>query len=60
MVNFAHVVLPEPKEVEMILEAAPGPTPAMSLVAGVDSHRQVFVLRSLAWLVKLGVLKVSA
>ena len=60
MVNFAHVVLPEPKEVEMILAAAPGPTPALSLVAGVDSHRQVFVLRSLAWLVKLGVLKVSA
>ena len=61
MVDFARVVLPNDEEVQSVLQAASaGPQPAMRLVAGIAPARQALVLRSLVWLVKLGVLKVCA
>lgn len=61
MVDFARVVLPSDDEVQTVLQAAAaGPQPALQLVIAIASPRQALVLRSLAWLVKLGVLKVCA
>lgn len=59
MVNFAKLVLSEEAEVQVVLQAAAsGPRPAGELVQGIAPGRQAFVLRALAWLVKLNVLKV--
>ena len=59
MVRFAHNVIPTSQEVRQVLDAAAaGPALAEQLVSTVDAPRRPFVLRSLAWLVKLGVLKV--
>ena len=59
MVDFAKVVLPSEDEIRAVLQgAAAGPKAAVALVAGIPGERQAFVFRSLAWLVKLGVLKV--
>lgn len=58
MIDFAKAVLPSDAEVQAVLQAAAGePKPAAALVAGIEPQRQAFVFRSLAWLVKLGVLK---
>jgi len=58
MVNFARLVLPEEVEVTTVLKAAAvNPGPAMDLVKNIPEARRSFVFRSLAWLVKLGVLK---
>lgn len=58
MIDFAKVVLPTEDEIRAILQAAAaGPKAAVALVAGIPGERQAFVFRSLAWLVKLGVLK---
>jgi len=59
MVDFAKAVLPSDKEVKAVLHAAAsGPKTAVELVAGIPSKRKLYVLRSLTWLVKLGVLRV--
>jgi len=58
MVDFAKVVLPSEAELRTVLTAAQLPGTAVSLVQGVAKERLPFVFRSLAWLVKLGVLKV--
>jgi starch synthase len=59
MVEFAKVVLPNDEEVSAVLHAASStPTAAKDLVALIPPERQAFVLRSLGWLVKLGVLAV--
>jgi hypothetical protein len=59
MVDFAHEVLPTEAETQEVLEAAAaGPRPAAELVAAAARARQAFLLRSLTWLVKLGVLTV--
>jgi starch synthase len=59
MIDFAKVILPSESEIRMVLEAAQaGPRAAKELIAGVTPERQPFVFRSLAWLVKLGVLRV--
>ncbi|MDP2794803.1 MAG: glycosyltransferase family 4 protein [Sulfurisoma sp.] len=59
MVSFARVVLPTDAEAHAVLDAvAAGPRPAAELVRAVSAERQAFVFRSLAWLVKLGVLRV--
>ena len=59
MVDFAKAVLPSDIEIEAVLRAAgPDPTPAQTLLEGIPAQRQPYVLRSLAWLLKLGVLKV--
>ena len=58
MVNFAKLVLPSDDEILAVLQAAQvGPKAAEALVAHVPAERQAHVFRSLAWLVKLHVLK---
>ncbi len=60
MVNFAKLVFPTDAEITHVLKAAAyGPTSAQALVQGIEPSRQAFVLRSLAWLLKLGVLRLS-
>jgi len=61
MIDFAKVILPSEAEIQTVLQAAAtGPKAAVALVAAVPAERQAFVFRSLAWLVKLGVLKVCS
>jgi len=61
MIDFAKMILPAPAEIESVLSAAAsGPTAAGQLVGAIPEGRRPFVFRSLAWLVKLGVLKVLA
>ena len=61
MVEFANVVLPDEEEVSAVLHAASStPMAAKDLVALIPPERQAFVLRSLAWLLKLGVLKLAS
>ena len=60
MVNFAKLVLPTDTEIEHVLNAASqGPSSAQALIQGIEPSRQAFVLRSLAWLLKLGVLRLA-
>jgi hypothetical protein len=58
MVDFAKVILPSEDEIESVLHGALLPQPAQALVANIAQVRQAFVFRSLAWLLKLGVLRV--
>ena len=61
MVNFAKLVLPEDAEIRLVLQAATaGPKSAGELVQHIETTRQAFVFRALAWLVKLNLLKVCA
>lgn len=61
MMNFAKAVLPAEAEVRAVLErAAEAEKSAAELVQGIVAGRQPFVFRALAWLVKLGVLRVRA
>ena len=58
MVNFAKLVLPTHAEIAQVLGvAAKGQTTAQSLLQDIAPARQAFVFRSLAWLLKLGILK---
>ena len=58
MVNFAKLVLPTHAEISQVLGvAAKGQTTAQSLLQDIAPARQAFVFRSLAWLLKLGILK---
>jgi hypothetical protein len=58
MIDFAKLILPSEAEIRTVLQvAAVGPKPAQDLVAQIDPGRRGLVLRSLAWLVKLGILK---
>jgi hypothetical protein len=57
MVNFANLVLPTHEEIAQVLGvAAKGQTTAQSLLQDISPARQAFVFRSLAWLLKLGIL----
>jgi glycosyltransferase involved in cell wall biosynthesis len=61
MVDFAKVVLPSDVEVQAVLNAAKlAPKTAAELVRLIPTERQAFVFRTLVWLVKLGILKISA
>lgn len=61
MVKFAEAVLPSAQEVKAVLDAAAnGPRAAADLIHPVPLERQAFVFRALAWLVKLGVLKLCS
>lgn len=61
MIDFAKAILLDEAEVRAALEAvASGPRPAAALVQTLPAERQPFAFRSLAWLLKLGVLKVCA
>jgi hypothetical protein len=58
MVNFAGHIQPTAEEIQLVLRAAAGgPATAGSLVQAIPAKRKAFVLRSLAWLIKLGVLR---
>jgi glycosyltransferase involved in cell wall biosynthesis len=58
MVNFAKLVLPTQEEIAQVLGvAAKGQATAQSLLQDIAPARQAFVFRSLAWLLKLGILK---
>lgn len=60
MIDFAKLILPSEAEIKTVLDAAAGsPKPAAELIAGLPTKRQPFVFRSLAWLIKLGVLSVA-
>ena len=59
MVNFANYVIPSEEEIRTVLEGlATGAQEAGQLVGEIPLERQAFVLRGLAWLVKLGILRV--
>ncbi len=58
MVDFARNILPTEAEVRAVLAAAQSLAAASGLLQGIAPERQPFVFRALAWLVKLGVLKV--
>ncbi|MDP6415408.1 MAG: glycosyltransferase family 4 protein [Gammaproteobacteria bacterium] len=58
MVNFAKFVLPTEEEIVTVIEAAEADgASAIELVATIPEERQAVVMRSLSWLVKLGVFK---
>jgi len=60
MVSFAKGIMPtDPEMTALLSQAATGPQAAMSLVQHIDDARKPFVFRTLAWLLKLGVLKVQ-
>lgn len=60
MVNFAKLVLPGDADILAVLQAAQaGPQTAAQLVSGVAAERQAVVFRSLAWLLKMHVLKTA-
>jgi hypothetical protein len=60
MVNYAKIVLPTENEIlTVVQQALQGPQAAFNLVQQVPANRQAFVFRSLAWLVKLGILQVQ-
>ena len=58
MVDFAKVILPTEFEITAVMQAATQAQAAQALLAAIAQERQAFVFRSLAWLLKLGVLKV--
>jgi alpha-maltose-1-phosphate synthase len=61
MVNFAEMLLPSEEELQSVLQKAadkPQGNKAVELIAEITEPRKPYVLRSLAWLVKLGILSV--
>lgn len=58
MIDYSKAVLPTDAEVAVVLQAAITPSSAAELVKALPAERQGFVLRALAWLVKLDVLRV--
>ena len=59
MVEFAKAVLPAPTDIQVMLAAAaPGPRPVAALIQALPEARRALGLRGLAWLLKLGVLRV--
>lgn len=60
MVDFAKLILPSDDEMRAVLTAAAaGPRSALELVAPIAAARQASVFRALAWLLKLGVLRLA-
>jgi hypothetical protein len=61
MVNYAKQVLPTPEEVKHLIgNAATTPKRAIDLLEGIESARRPNAFRSVAWLLKLGVLGLAA
>jgi alpha-maltose-1-phosphate synthase len=58
MVDFAKLILPSEAEIRSVLQTATSTGDAIEWVQAIPDDRRPFVFRSLAWLVKLGVLKV--
>jgi len=60
MVDYAKLVFPTDEEISQVLGAASEtPRPASELLVDIDPARKPYVLRSLAWLAKLGILSFS-
>jgi alpha-maltose-1-phosphate synthase len=60
MVEFASRLLPTPDETKSLLAAcANGPESAAALVTCLPAARRRIALRGLAWLIKMGILKVA-
>ena len=58
MVNFAKQVLPSPEEVaQVLMNASLGSQSALSLLDNIPQDRKFTVFRSLAWMLKMGLLK---
>jgi len=58
MVNFAKQVLPSSEEVaQVLMNASLGSQSALSLLDNIPSDRKFTVFRSLAWMLKMGLLK---
>jgi glycosyltransferase involved in cell wall biosynthesis len=61
MVDYAKLVLPTEAEIRMVLSrGGKGSKSALDLVVDIGQERRPMVLRSLAWMVKLGVLTYSS
>lgn len=58
MIDFAKLILPSEDEIKAVLSAGTNQQSAEQWVQGVPADRRPYVLRLLAWLLKLGVLKV--
>jgi alpha-maltose-1-phosphate synthase len=58
MVDFAKVILPSEAEIRAVLQSATTTGAALEWVQAIPENRRPLVFRALAWLVKLGVLKV--
>jgi alpha-maltose-1-phosphate synthase len=59
MVDYAKLVHPSEAETDAVLQAlAAGPRTAGECVAAIAAGRQPYVLRGLAWMAKMGVLRV--
>ena len=60
MVNFAKLVLPSDEEIFLVLSVAQnGATIAENLLSNIEPIRKPFVFRSLVWLIKMGVLRLT-
>ncbi|MES2980128.1 MAG: glycosyltransferase family 4 protein [Pseudomonadota bacterium] len=60
MVNFAEPVLPTTDEIrELLATFANGPRPVGEVIVQMPALRQAFLFRSLAWLMKLNILRIS-
>ena len=61
MVDYAKAVLPAPEELGLMLRSLEGePREAARLVVDLPAPRRKLAMRALAWLLKLGVIKMSA
>jgi hypothetical protein len=61
MVNYAKQVLPTPEEVKHLIgNAATMPKRVIDLLEGIEAARRPNAFRSVAWLLKLGVLGLAA
>jgi hypothetical protein len=61
LVKFAQMLFPTKEELKIVLEKAvkhPQGAKAKDVISEIADFRKPYVLRSLVWLVKLGVLKV--
>lgn len=60
MIKFSEMLLPSEVELERVLKKAeghPGGVEAKELISDIAMNRKPYVLRSLTWLVKMGILK---
>ena len=60
MIDFASAILPSEAEIRTVLQTSTSTGAAIEWVQGIADKRRTFVFRSLAWLVKLGALKVCS
>jgi starch synthase len=60
MVSYAHFIMPTNKEIEqLLLRLEKQPQTTEKLVENLDAARKPLLMRSLVWLLKLGILKLA-